>query len=31
MDLGEIFFSGLRRKHFFITACIEKHYIRSLK
>jgi len=25
------FFSGFRRKHLFITTCIEKHYTRSLK
>jgi len=31
MDLRKHFFSGFRRKHLFITTCIEKHCIRPLK
>jgi len=30
MDLRQIFFSGLRRKHLLITTCIEKHYAPGL-
>jgi len=30
MDLRQVFLSELKRKHLFITTCIEKHCIQSL-